>query len=91
MVQVVSVDQNVDLTDARKRLGPQQGVQGNLDPAWLFGSHQFIQDKVDETVRKGGNSRHVMNLGHGVMPQTPEENVAAFFRACRTVHERVKF
>ena len=87
----VSVDQNVALADARARLGAGRAVQGNLDPAWLvLGNQQFIQAKVDATVRAAGGSRHVLNLGHGVMPSTPEENVAHFFEAARSVHTRVQ-
>jgi uroporphyrinogen decarboxylase len=121
-VDCVSVDQSVDISDARQRLGKDKAVQGNLDPGWLFGSQEFIQRKVDETVRKAGGHKHVLNLGHGahththacaaaaaargltpsrgvarssrapagVMPSTPEANVAAFFEAARTVHERVR-
>lgn len=89
-VDCVSVDQNVDMVDARRRLGAGKAVQGNLDPAWLFGSHDFIRDRVDEVAAKAGPTGHVLNLGHGVMPSTPEANVAAFFDAARTVHERRK-
>lgn len=90
-VDVVSIDQNVDLTDARRRVGgADKAVQGNMDPAWLYADKAFIEKKVIETVMKGGNHKHVMNLGHGVMPTTPEENVAIFFETCRTVHERIK-
>ena len=64
-VDCVSVDQSVDMADARARLGANKAVQGNLDPAWLFGSREFIQAKVDETAAKAGGSKHVMNLGHG--------------------------
>jgi uroporphyrinogen decarboxylase len=63
---------------------------GAQDPAWLFASHDFIRARVDEVAAKAGGTKHVMNLGHGVMPSTPEANVAAFFEAARTVHERRK-
>ncbi|MCC5617723.1 hypothetical protein LC605_22050, partial [Nostoc sp. CHAB 5836] len=43
------------------------------------GSKQFIRDRILDTVRKAGNWGHILNLGHGVLPETPEENVA-FFR-----------
>lgn len=90
-VDVVSVDQSVDLTDARRRLGgKEQAVQGNMDPAWLYAEKEHIEQRVIDTVLKGGNYKHVMNLGHGVMPTTPEANVATFFETCRTVHERIK-
>ncbi len=76
---IVSVDWAVDMADARARLGKQVKVQGNLDPGVLFGSKQFIRDRILDTVRKAGNWGHILNLGHGVLPETPEENVAFFF------------
>ena len=80
---VLSLDGSIDMADARARLGPDQAVQGNMDPVHLFASKEFIADKVRETIQKAGNKKHVMNLGHGVMQGTPEENVATFFQTCR--------
>ena len=84
-VDVVSVDQHVALEDARRRLGPAVGVQGNLDPAWLHADAAFIRARVADAARAGGATRHVLNLGHGVMPNTPEAGVAAFFDACKSL------
>ena len=77
---VISLDGTVFMTWtplARFRMG--QAVQGNMDPVHLFASQDFITKKVHETIQKAGNTKHVMNLGHGVMVGTPEENVAHFF------------
>lgn len=78
-VDIISVDWTVDLAVARQRLGASMGVQGNIDPCVLFGSKEFIRDRILDTVRKAGNQGHILNLGHGVLPNTPEENVAFFF------------
>tara|TARA_B110000977_G_scaffold183627_1_gene246456 strand:- start:1468 stop:2631 length:1164 start_codon:yes stop_codon:yes gene_type:complete len=80
---VISLDGTVDMADARKRLGPEQAVQGNMDPVHLFANKEFIVNKVHDTIKKAGNKKHVMNLGHGVMQGTPEENVATFFQTVR--------
>ena len=80
---VISLDGTVDMADARARLGMGQAVQGNMDPVHLFASQDFITKKVHETIQKAGNTKHVMNLGHGVMVGTPEENVAHFFSTVR--------
>ena len=77
---VISLDGTVDMADARARLGADQAVQGNMDPVHLFAKKEFIVDKVHDTIKKAGNKKHVMNLGHGVMQGTPEENVAHFFK-----------
>ena len=55
-------------------------MQGNMDPVTLFAGQDFITKKVHDTIEKAGNRKHVMNLGHGVMVGTPEENVAHFFK-----------
>lgn len=82
-VDFVSVDWTVDMAEARRRLGPNVGVQGNIDPCALFGSHDFIKSRVLETIRKAGDRSHILNLGHGVLQQTPEENVAFFFETAK--------
>jgi uroporphyrinogen decarboxylase len=82
-VDIVSVDWTVDMADARRRLGPNIGVQGNIDPCALFASHDFIRDRVVDTIRKAGGRGHILNLGHGVLQRTPEENVAFFFETAK--------
>lgn len=86
---VISVDQRVDMRDAIKRIGPSFAVQGNMDPGVLFGSKETITQRVIDTVRKAQGSRHIMNLGHGVLVGTPEENVGHFFEVARSVHQRL--
>lgn len=82
-VDIVSVDWTVDMADARARLGANVGVQGNMDPCALYGSKDFIRDRILDTIRKAGKRGHIMNLGHGVLPTTPEENVAFFFETAK--------
>ena len=49
------------------------GVQGNLDPGVLFANHDTITERAEEILKKAGNTGHVMNLGHGIEANTPEE------------------
>lgn len=86
-VDIVSVDWTVDMAEARQRLGSAIGVQGNVDPCVLFGSQDFIRDRILDTVRKAGRQGHILNLGHGILPKTPEENAAFFFETAKHVHE----
>jgi len=88
---IISIDQSVDLVDGIKRIGTGFAVQGNMDPGVLFGSKDFIEKRVMDTIKKAKSQgvRHIMNLGHGVLPSTPEENVAHFFHVARTAHERM--
>ncbi|MEO0949554.1 MAG: uroporphyrinogen decarboxylase family protein, partial [Cyanobacteria bacterium J06641_5] len=84
-VDFISVDWTVDMADARRRLGPNMKVQGNIDPGALFGSQDFIKARMLDTVRKAGNSGHILNLGHGVLPGTPEDNVRFFFETAKNL------
>ncbi len=81
-VDIVSLDWTVDMAAARQRLGA-VSVQGNMDPGVLFGSRDFIRDRILDIIRKAGNKGHIMNLGHGILPGTPEENAAFFFETAK--------
>jgi uroporphyrinogen decarboxylase len=84
-VDIISVDWTVDMAEARRRLGSHIGVQGNIDPCVLFGSQPLIRDRILDTIRKAGNRGHILNLGHGILPKTPEENAAFFFETAKQV------
>jgi len=86
-VDIISVDWTVDMAEARQRLGYQMNVQGNMDPGVLFGSQDFIRDRILDTIRKAGNRGHIFNLGHGVLPGTPEDNVRFFFETAKQVDQ----
>jgi uroporphyrinogen decarboxylase len=86
-VDIVSVDWTVDMAEARQRLGSNMMVQGNIDPCVLFGSKQLIRDRILDTVRKAGSRGHILNLGHGILPKTPEENAAYFFETAKQVNQ----
>jgi uroporphyrinogen decarboxylase len=58
-------------------------VQGNVDPGVLFGSKDFIRDRILDTIQKAGPTGHILNLGHGILPGTPEENAAHFFEIAK--------
>ncbi len=81
---VIGVDWRVSLDAAWERIGKERGIQGNLDPALLFASPKEIERSVkDILARAAGRPGHVFNLGHGVLPQTPVENVKALVAAVR--------
>ncbi|CAK9135870.1 unnamed protein product [Ilex paraguariensis] len=84
-VDVVSLDWTVDMAEGRRRLGPDVAVQGNVDPGVLFGSKEFITSRINDTVTKAGNRKHILNLGHGIVVGTPEENVAHFFEVAKGI------
>jgi uroporphyrinogen decarboxylase len=68
---VVGVDWRVPLDVARKRIGPDRAVQGNLDPAAAAAGWPAARTAAREILRSaGGRPGHVFNLGHGVLPST---------------------
>ncbi len=75
---VIGVDWRVDLADAWRRLGDDVAVQGNLDPVALFAPIPELKKRVSEVLAQAdGRPGHIFNLGHGILPQTPVEHVAA--------------
>jgi uroporphyrinogen decarboxylase len=75
---VYGVDWRINLDSAVKRLGGDVVVQGNLDPLSMFLPQDQIEDRVKDVLNRASSARgHIFNLGHGVVPQTPPENVIA--------------
>ena len=75
---VMGVDWRVPLDDAWATVGHDIAVQGNLDPVALFGPPHEIERRVEDILRRaGGRPGHIFNLGHGILPQTPVDHVAA--------------
>jgi len=82
---VMGVDWRVDLGEAWKRIGCGMAIQGNLDPVALFGPPDLIEREVKRILEvAGGRPGHIFNLGHGILPNTPVDNVV---RLVDTVHE----
>jgi uroporphyrinogen decarboxylase len=84
-VDIISVDWTMDMAEAKQRLGKDMKVQGNIDPGVLFGSADFIKQRIHDTVHKAGNEGHILNLGHGVLVGTPEDNVRVFFETAKEI------
>jgi uroporphyrinogen decarboxylase len=75
---VIGLDWRVPLDEGWARLGPKVAVQGNLDPTLLFGPRELLLARVDDVLKRAaGRPGHVFNLGHGILPGTPVENVKA--------------
>jgi len=81
---VMGIDWHVDLDEGRRRVG-ERAVQGNLDPARCLSGEQLSVEAAREVLaRAGTRSGHVFNLGHGVLPNTDPEVLAA---VVRVVHD----
>lgn len=82
---VIGVDWRVDLRAARRILGDDVAVQGNLDPIALFAPWEAVQPRAADVIQQaGGRAGHIFNLGHGILPETPVDTVR---RLVDYVHE----
>lgn len=73
---VVGIDWQVPLDEAWARVGFERPVQGNLDPAALLAPWRELRFRIDDVLeRAGGRPGHVFNVGHGIVPGTPTDNV----------------
>jgi len=78
---VIGVDSHVELDEAWHRLGNGVGVQGNLDPIVLYGDQSFIRMRAERVLDQAAyQTGHIFNLGHGLLPDTPYENVVALVK-----------
>ncbi len=82
----LGVDWLTSLHDARARVGSHVALQGNLDPAILRSSPENIQVEVARVLAEyGTGSGHIFNLGHGITPDIPPENVAILVEAVHSL------
>ncbi|TML23861.1 MAG: uroporphyrinogen decarboxylase [Actinobacteria bacterium] len=73
---VVGLDWQLPLDEAWARVGFERPVQGNLDPAALLAPWRELRARIDDVLdRAGGRPGHIFNVGHGLVPQTPTDNV----------------
>jgi uroporphyrinogen decarboxylase len=73
---VLGLDWRIPLDSARRVLGPHIAVQGNLDPITLFAPQPLIETRVREILALNAKQPgHIFNLGHGIVPGTPVDNV----------------
>jgi uroporphyrinogen decarboxylase len=78
---VISVDWRADLGKLRQQLGARVALQGNADPCVLLGPVEGVENAARECVKRTGGLGHILNLGHGILQQTPVENARAFVAA----------
>ena len=85
---VIGADWRTPLDEAWHRIGPDRGIQGNLDPTLLLGPLERVFAATDEVhERAGGRPGHIFNLGHGILPSAPLEHVQAL---ARYVHQKTR-
>ncbi len=78
---VLSVDWRQDLAALRERFGRRVALQGNVDPCTLFAPPEVIARAARHAVEQTRGIGHILNLGHGILPETPPDHALAFVRA----------
>jgi uroporphyrinogen decarboxylase len=86
---VIGLDWRVELDQGWRRLGDDVAVQGNLDPVILLSSREEIEAQAQRVLAQAGDRPgHIFNLGHGILPQTPVDNVRALIDVVHRVSAR---
>jgi uroporphyrinogen decarboxylase len=81
---VIGVDWRINIDQAWMDIGYRSAIQGNLDPVALFAPLPELRTKVNNLLRRTGTRPgHIVNLGHGILPETPVENVKAVVQIVR--------
>ena len=86
---VIGLDWRVNLDEGWSRIGKNKSVMGNLDPVTLFASQEVIRSKTKEILDfANGKPGHIFNLGHGILPETPVDNVIALVDMVHEISQR---
>jgi len=84
---VIGVDWRINIDQAWMDIGYRSAIQGNLDPVALFAPLPELRTRVVDLLRRTGTRPgHIVNLGHGILPETPLENVRAVVQIVREFH-----
>jgi len=87
---VIGLDWRVRLNEGWERIGHDVGVMGNLDPVALFANQKHLRSQAKLILEQaGGRPGHIFNLGHGILPETPVENVIALVETVHEVSQRM--
>jgi len=83
--EVIGLDWRIPLDEGWRLLKNKGAVQGNLDPVILFADWTEVRSRAEDILnRADGRAGHIFNLGHGILPETPVDNVK---KLCHFVQE----
>jgi uroporphyrinogen decarboxylase len=86
---VIGLDWRVRLDDGWQRVGHDVAVMGNLDPVALFAKQDSLRTSAKRILDQAGDHKgHIFNLGHGILPETPVENVIALVEMVHEISAR---
>src|SRR5690554_4557741 len=76
--ETIGLDWNMEIAESRRLIGDNKTLQGNLDPAALYGSNKEVEQATLRMMEKFKGGRHIANLGHGVYPDIDPDKVKIF-------------
>lgn len=82
--EIIGVDWRIEMAEARRIIGPNRAIQGNLDPVSLLADLDTLKARAKSVMDGAGPVGHIFNLGHGVFPEVPPDSVKALVEI---VHE----
>ncbi len=84
---VLGIDWRINIDQAWSEIGYRSAIQGNLDPAALLAPLPELRTKVTDLLRRTGTRPgHIVNVGHGILPETPVDHVKAVVQIVREFH-----
>lgn len=81
--ETIGLDWNMGIAESRKLIGSQKTLQGNLDPAALYGTADQVREATIDMMEQFKGTRHIANLGHGVYPDIDPEMVKVFIQTVK--------
>ncbi len=81
--ETIGLDWNMGIAESRKLIGTEKTLQGNLDPAALYGNPEQVRNATIEMMEQFKGCRHIANLGHGVYPDIDPEMVKVFIQTVK--------
>jgi uroporphyrinogen decarboxylase len=86
--ETIGLDWNMGIAESRKLIGDKKTLQGNLDPAALYGSEKEVQKATQDMLDQFRKCSHIANLGHGVYPDTDPEMVKVFVETVKEYSQK---
>lgn len=80
----LGLDWNMEIDEVRKLVGETKSIQGNLDPCALYSNHNRIEIETKKLLDSFKSTRHIVNLGHGIYPDTDFEKVKTFINTIKS-------
>lgn len=81
--ETIGLDWNMGIAESRKLIGTNKTLQGNLDPAALYGTADQVREATNDMMEQFRGTRHIANLGHGVYPDINPEMVKVFIQTVK--------